>query len=263
MTATVPGPVLADLLIILLEDHVAIEEARSAESRIWLQRFRAEVARRTWRILGARFNALEQPGDYVPWDNEVADQVARQLDDERGPEQGNEPPPETAWQLAISDLVQASTAAGIDEDSIRRFLACRKLGGLTEADATSAEIARLDRDGFAARLVELLRGVHPEIVTTIERLPPAKADATSGAPGTSKTPICCVTMLQMGGIVSRSKPTIERLKKKGKLPPPTVKGGNGRADEWDWALVRPILVAEYKRPDLPEHYPTDPFGKRR
>lgn len=69
----------------------------------------------------------------------------------------------------------------------------------------------------------------------------------------------CVTLYQMAAIVSRSKSTLERFKKN--LPPPKVKGGNGRPDEWDWTEVRPVLEERYRR-ELPARFPADRFIPR-
>ncbi len=85
------------------------------------------------------------------------------------------------------------------------------------------------------------------------------------APG-SKTmsligPIEYVTLMQMAAIVNKSKRTLERLRDKRKLPAPAVKGGTGKADEWQWPVVRPILQDLFKR-NLPERFPADRFIHR-
>ena len=69
---------------------------------------------------------------------------------------------------------------------------------------------------------------------------------------------CHVTLSQMAAIVNKRKKTLERLRDNGKLSAPAVKGGSGRADEWRWSDVRPILQDEYNR-QLPEIYPADRF----
>ncbi len=69
---------------------------------------------------------------------------------------------------------------------------------------------------------------------------------------------CYVTLIQMASIVNKSKRTLERLRNDGKLPKPAVKGGNGKADEWQWRDVRPILEETYNRP-MPEVFPADCF----
>ena len=72
---------------------------------------------------------------------------------------------------------------------------------------------------------------------------------------------CHVTLLQMAAIVNKSKRTLRRLRDDGKLPAPDVKGGKGRADEWLWSSVRPILNEEYSRKVL-ETFPSDRFVRR-
>ena len=67
-----------------------------------------------------------------------------------------------------------------------------------------------------------------------------------------------VTLRQMAAIVSKSKKSMERLRDNEILPAPDVKGGKGKADEWQWSKVRPILEQEYKR-ELPEVFPADRF----
>lgn len=73
-----------------------------------------------------------------------------------------------------------------------------------------------------------------------------------------KVAVCHVTLKQMASIVNKSKRTLERLRDNGNLPAPAVKGGKGKADEWLWSVVRPILNREYGR-QLPEVYPSDRF----
>ena len=54
-----------------------------------------------------------------------------------------------------------------------------------------------------------------------------------------------VTLDQAAGMVHRSKRTLERHKTRGKLPTPTVEGGGGRADFWDWDTIRPWLETTF------------------
>ena len=87
---------------------------------------------------------------------------------------------------------------------------------------------------------------------------PNRPDEESEPPKPTDVFECCVTLLQMASIVSKSKRTLERLRDNGELPTPTVKGGEGKADEWLWSDVRPILQEEYRR-KLPEVFPSDRF----
>lgn len=70
-----------------------------------------------------------------------------------------------------------------------------------------------------------------------------------------------VSLRQMASIVNKHKRTLAKLKDGGKLPSPTVKGGNGKADEWVWSEVRPILETEYKK-KLPVVFPADRFAAK-
>ncbi len=54
-----------------------------------------------------------------------------------------------------------------------------------------------------------------------------------------------VTLSQATKMVKKSKRTLEREKSKGTLPPPVVKGGGGRADLYDWAVMRLWLAERF------------------
>lgn len=64
-----------------------------------------------------------------------------------------------------------------------------------------------------------------------------------------------VTLAQMAAIVSREKRTMRRLYDNGILPLPDRQGGKGKAHEWRWSNVRPVLEREYTR-ELPSVFPT-------
>lgn len=63
-----------------------------------------------------------------------------------------------------------------------------------------------------------------------------------------------VRLGQMAAIVQRGKRTLEREKTKGELPPPTIEGGGGKPDEWEWSIIRPWLETKYGR-CLPARFP--------
>ena len=65
-----------------------------------------------------------------------------------------------------------------------------------------------------------------------------------------------VTMLQMAGISSLSKRTLEKwLKRKSDpLPPPEIKGEWGKPHRWRWSTIRPWLQLR-TRILLPEQFP--------
>src|SRR5262249_5891982 len=48
-----------------------------------------------------------------------------------------------------------------------------------------------------------------------------------------------VTLNQAAAAVNRHKRTLQRYKQKGLLPPPTVPGGGGMPDLWEWGTMRP------------------------
>jgi hypothetical protein len=83
-----------------------------------------------------------------------------------------------------------------------------------------------------------------------------ETDQQTGTP--SEAPACYVTLLQMAGIVNRSKRTLERFASKPSFPLPVVEGSRGKPSEWRWSDVRPILESEYGR-SLPEVFPADRF----
>jgi hypothetical protein len=63
-----------------------------------------------------------------------------------------------------------------------------------------------------------------------------------------------VTLDQAAAAVNRKKRTLERRKTNGKLPPPSVEGGGGKPDFWDWSTIRPWLESEFSM-KLPDRYP--------
>ncbi len=67
-----------------------------------------------------------------------------------------------------------------------------------------------------------------------------------------------VTMLQMAAVGGSSKRTIRRMYDAGELPPPDVEGGGGKANQWRWSCVRPILENRFRR-SLPMTFPADQF----
>ena len=65
-----------------------------------------------------------------------------------------------------------------------------------------------------------------------------------------------VTLDQAAAAVHRTKRTLEHYKTKGTLPAPTVEGGGGKPDLWDWKILRPWLEETF-RITLPETYPAN------
>ncbi len=68
-----------------------------------------------------------------------------------------------------------------------------------------------------------------------------------------------VTLQQMAAIVNRSKAAVEKIKSK--LGAPHGRARNGQAHEWPWAMVRPVLSAQFGR-ELPEVWPADRLRRR-
>jgi hypothetical protein len=65
-----------------------------------------------------------------------------------------------------------------------------------------------------------------------------------------------VTLNQAAALAHQSKRTLERCKAKGTLPEAAVKGGDGRADLWDWRTFRPWLEKKFGR-KLPHTFPAN------
>jgi len=62
-----------------------------------------------------------------------------------------------------------------------------------------------------------------------------------------------VTLLQAAAWVQKSKQALKKLK--AKMPPPTIHGGAGKADQWAWREIRPWLQKQFDR-RLPECLPS-------
>jgi hypothetical protein len=91
----------------------------------------------------------------------------------------------------------------------------------------------------------------------------ASAFAAELLAGDAKVPSCekeqlpdLVTLDQAAAAVCKHKRTLERLKSGGHLPQPSIKGGGGRAHQWEWRTIRPCLEAEFKM-KLPETFPAN------
>jgi hypothetical protein len=63
-----------------------------------------------------------------------------------------------------------------------------------------------------------------------------------------------VTLDQAAAAIHKSKRTLERCKTAGTLPLPAVDGGGGKADLYDWKIMRPWLTKEFGVL-LPERFP--------
>ena len=63
-----------------------------------------------------------------------------------------------------------------------------------------------------------------------------------------------VTLDKAAASVHRKKRALEHYKTRGRLPAPTVEGGGGKPDLWEWKVIRPWLESEFHI-KLPETYP--------
>ena len=89
----------------------------------------------------------------------------------------------------------------------------------------------------------------------------ADALACGSEPGQAGGLTCLVTLDQAAASVHMSKRTLEREKTRGHLPAPTVEGGGGKADKWDWSVMRPWLTATYGV-ELPTVFPANRYECR-
>ena len=78
------------------------------------------------------------------------------------------------------------------------------------------------------------------------------------APG---TPECLITLRQASAPISQSKRILAQYLNDGKIPPPTIGGGQGRANYWRYDDIRPALEKILGR-SLPETFPADRFIRR-
>jgi hypothetical protein len=103
-----------------------------------------------------------------------------------------------------------------------------------------------------------LRVLLAEVEAKLEHLPASKTmlRADSAASTAPEIPDY-VTLLQVAAMMKRTKKTLELRKAKRTLPPPAVEGGWGRADLYDWAVMRTWLADEFNFPldRLPEVHP--------
>jgi hypothetical protein len=112
-------------------------------------------------------------------------------------------------------------------------------------EARTTSLAMRALDGFAERVLP-------------KDLDVGKLAIKALVPGDS-TDDYYVTLLQMAAVVGgSSKRTIRRMYDEGELPTPDIEGRRGKAHQWRWSVVRPILEKHFARP-LPECYPADRF----
>jgi hypothetical protein len=93
----------------------------------------------------------------------------------------------------------------------------------------------------------------------VQRADPTPAEVTKAKQAPEAQPYYpadLVTLNQAAGMVHRSKRTLEVYKTEGRLPAPTVEGGGGRPDLWDWAVIRPWLTQTFGI-NLPESFPAN------
>jgi hypothetical protein len=131
----------------------------------------------------------------------------------------------------------------------REWSAAMGIPAITSLETLECAMATAVAAGFPATDEGLRAWVHLRLRESV----PAEVQGTA--------PDCHVTLLQMAGIVNRSKRTLERFTTKQGFPLPDVQGTGGKPSEWRWSVVRPLLESEYGR-NLPEIFPGDRFAKR-
>ena len=107
-------------------------------------------------------------------------------------------------------------------------------------------------------LLVVRRGAAPGCAAEVGEIPLQKFAQELTRLNTQHEVLGHVTLLQMAAIVNKSKHTLERLCRSGKLPAPDIEGGAGKANEWRWSVVKPVLEKTYRRM-LPDRFPTDRF----
>jgi hypothetical protein len=80
--------------------------------------------------------------------------------------------------------------------------------------------------------------IHDHIIKSIIKRIEGKPEPESDAP-------VLVTLNQAAGMVHKTKRALEHYKTKGTLPPPAVEGGGGKADYYDWKIIRPWLESTF------------------
>ena len=162
-------------------------------------------------------------------------------------------PHDKLFRLAFDEARRDNTASVLcpmleqAKASYERLISAARLVAQDDGERSDFDDAKIELGILACELMN----------RTKEPGTPANDDEAE-ADGTIE---CHVTLLQMAAMVNKNKRTLERLRNDGKLPAPAVKGGEGKADEWLWSEVRPILQDEYNR-QLAKVFPADRFIRR-
>jgi hypothetical protein len=162
----------------------------------------------------------------------------------------------TLMDEQVASLTQIGLKRGLITQSARDFFAA-------DHPELDAAFKGLEAAAKAARDVSVKRGVQPESwgskpehwawLDELERASAALGEVLERRPTEGKTARDLVTLAQAAGMVHRAKRTLEHYKSTG-MPLPTVEGGGGRPDLWDWEVIRPWLEAEFGI-NLPETFP--------
>lgn len=133
---------------------------------------------------------------------------------------------------------------------------------LNDPDFLSPEIRSLFQEFDATREPSPIMGTAIEEPNGRAASPEsAPADASDKAEPPAERLPDYVTLDQAAAAVHRTKRTLEYRKTEGKLPPPSVEGGGGKPDLWDWPIIRPSLEKEFGV-KLPEAFPRIDAGRR-
>jgi hypothetical protein len=82
----------------------------------------------------------------------------------------------TPWAFAVSCLVRWIDVPGVNEDQLRTHLASLNFCGPTERDALVAELERLDKEGYASTLAEIVKREFPVGAARIAEHPKGLGD---------------------------------------------------------------------------------------
>ena len=173
-------------------------------------------------------------------------------DHEHHPDRDELPDALRAFEVEILDEY-AETEHEIRETA----LYLRRVSALVRSKMKKADLGEIQRqiaEGFQAAQT---RSAGRDCTDTVAQTTNHK----SGESDQVNAVECHVTLRQMAAIVNKSKRTLERLYQNGKLPAPAVEGGKGKAYEWRWSDIKPILETQYDR-QLPKTFPSDQFIRR-
>ena len=162
----------------------------------------------------------------------------------------------TPWECAFPVLVQWISVPKLDEDRLREYLAAMKLGGPNERSELVAELDRLDREGYRARLDRIVREQCPDCASRIPA-PSGGIDAPTGVPAwrtisETATDLFTTTELALLANVGSKKTLMNRLSASRnssdpsqRPPAPAALGTGTRDDAYSYGAIRTWLLAQW------------------